>query len=270
MYMMSRSEIFTESDLENFQGYVNHINGIRYDNRAINLKWVTPKENAERTVFRNPNCSNSKKIVQTTLDGNVVQVWDSITLASNTLNIVMSNISQCCSRKLNTSGGWRWMYYEDQIEQDPDEEWREIRLNSRKFKVSSLERVQLPNGLISRGSLDAGYLRVAREKYRVHRLVALAFCPKEDGKEYVNHIDGESTNNRASNLEWCTLKENNQHYVCLGLGYQRAVKQIFNNGSSQEFPSIAEARVTGIHNIGLVCQGFQRNVGGYRWEYVTQ
>ncbi|CAG8444436.1 11897_t:CDS:2 [Acaulospora colombiana] len=49
--------------------------------------------------------SNSKKIVQMTLDRNVVQVWDSITLASNTLNIVMRNISQCCSGKPNTSGG---------------------------------------------------------------------------------------------------------------------------------------------------------------------
>ncbi|CAG8825658.1 25027_t:CDS:1, partial [Dentiscutata erythropus] len=31
--------------------YVNYINSIRYDNRAVNLEWVTPKENAEHTVF---------------------------------------------------------------------------------------------------------------------------------------------------------------------------------------------------------------------------
>ena len=88
-----------------------------------------------------------------TLDGNVVQVWDSITLASNTLNIVMSNISYCCSGKLNTAGGWHWMYYEDYIEQDPNEEWREIEINSRRFSVSSLGRVQFPNGLISQHSI---------------------------------------------------------------------------------------------------------------------
>jgi hypothetical protein len=78
------------------------------------------------------------------------------------------------------------MYYEGY--KDPNEERREIEINSRKFKVSSLWRVQLPNGSISQGSLDAGYLRIFREKYYVHRLVALAFFPKKEGKEYVNHM----------------------------------------------------------------------------------
>ncbi|RHZ51238.1 hypothetical protein Glove_481g112 [Diversispora epigaea] len=164
------------------------------------------------------------------------------------------------------------MYYEDCIEQDPNEEWREIEINSRKFRVSSLGRVQFPNGLISRGSLDAGYLRVAREKYRVHRLVALAFCAKEEGKEYVNHIDGDSTNNKASNLEWVSQKENTQHAIRLGLRCQRAVKQIFHDGSFQVFPSLAEAqRITGAKNqdISLVCRGLQNHTRGYRWEYIN-
>ena len=93
------------------------------------------------------------------------------------------------------------MYYEDYIERNSNEEWREIELNSRKFRVSSLSRVQFPNGLISQESLNAGYLRIAQEKYCIHRLVALAFCLKGKGKEYVNYIDGNRTNNKASNLK---------------------------------------------------------------------
>ena len=65
--------------------------------------------------------------MQKTLDGNVIRVWDSIALASSTLKISGPHISQCCSKKLNTTGEWCWMYYKDHIEKDPDEEWREIR-----------------------------------------------------------------------------------------------------------------------------------------------
>ncbi|CAG8793571.1 4862_t:CDS:2, partial [Racocetra fulgida] len=217
--------------------YVNHINGIKHDNRA----------NAERKIFPNIGRGSSRHIVQKTLDGNVVQIWNSISLAGKMLKIAGNSISECCNRKRNTAGGWRWMYYEDYIEPDLNEEWEEIEVNSQKFKVSSLGRVQLLNGVITQGSLYAGYYRIGRiHKYRVHRLVALAFCPKEEGKKFVNHIDGDSTNNKASNLEWCTPRDNIQHAVRLrphdGWMRQRAVKQIFDNGSFQEFPSLTEAQ----------------------------
>ncbi|PGZ46440.1 HNH endonuclease [Bacillus anthracis] len=45
----------------------------------------------------------------------------------------------------------------------------------------------------------------------VHRLVALTFIPKPEGKDYINHIDGNRLNNDVSNLEWCDYIENNNH-----------------------------------------------------------
>lgn len=53
--------------------------------------------------------------------------------------------------------------------------------------------------------------------YLVHRLVALAFLEKPEGKDCVNHIDGNPKNNNVSNLEWCDHKENNNHAFDTGL-----------------------------------------------------
>lgn len=48
-------------------------------------------------------------------------------------------------------------------------------------------------------------------KCTVHRLVALAFIPQEDGKPCVNHKDENRQNNHVSNLEWCDVAYNNSY-----------------------------------------------------------
>ena len=56
-----------------------------------------------------------------------------------------------------------------------------------------------------------GYMRVAlgrgKQKY-VHRLVACAFLPNPESLPQVDHIDGDRTNNNASNLRWVTGQQN--------------------------------------------------------------
>ena len=47
----------------------------------------------------------------------------------------------------------------------------------------------------------------------VHRIVATMFLPRSDMQTYVNHKDGNGSNNRAENLEWCTNSENVRHSI---------------------------------------------------------
>lgn len=45
----------------------------------------------------------------------------------------------------------------------------------------------------------------------IHRLVAMAFVPNPENHECVNHINENKWDNRASNLEWCTIQQNTRH-----------------------------------------------------------
>lgn len=81
---------------------------------------------------------------------------------------------------------------------------------------------------LSPGKDRDGYYKVVfshkgvRKSYPVHRLVAMAFIPNPYGKETVNHIDGDKTNNNVSNLEWASQKENQRHKWRTGLAnYKR-------------------------------------------------
>jgi hypothetical protein len=55
------------------------------------------------------------------------------------------------------------------------------------------------------------------KNYKIHRLVALHFIPIIEGKNEVNHIDGNRLNNDVSNLEWSNRSENQLHAYKVGL-----------------------------------------------------
>ena len=101
------------------------------------------------------------------------------------------------------------------------EVWKEIPAYNGDYFVSNYGRIKsckrAPIIMKPSHSSKYPYHKVQlfkKGKYKIfpiHRLVAENFIPKVEGKDYINHIDGNPSNNRADNLEWCTLSENSWH-----------------------------------------------------------
>lgn len=117
------------------------------------------------------------------------------------------------------------------------EEWRDVIGYEGLYQVNNLGNVRSLHWYggdkikeISQHNLN-GYMNVHLYKNGklkncgVHRLVARAFIPMEEGKEIVNHKDENRANNCVENLEWCD-KSYNQLYS-MNLHPER--KELFTN-----------------------------------------
>lgn len=63
-----------------------------------------------------------------------------------------------------------------------------------------------------KGYLKVGLSRDGKEyKFRVNRLVAIAFLPNPYNLPQVNHKDGNKENNSYTNLEWISDRGNKEH-----------------------------------------------------------
>lgn len=111
---------------------VNHINGIRDDDRAENLEWVNRSEN-QLHAYRvlNRKCKvpkkeqrqqyldeSSKKVIQYEIQIIVKEKarYNSIREAERQTGIVHTSISKCCRHKQEKAGGYIWRYGNDKIE----------------------------------------------------------------------------------------------------------------------------------------------------------
>lgn len=141
-------------------------------------------------------------------------------------------------------------------------------------------------------SLNNGYHRITlykNGKYHqvsVHRLVAKYFISNPQNKPFINHKDGNRSNNSLDNLEWCTSSENNKHAYVAGLrtweseSRQKVSKtlgsypfKVYKKGQLVGvFPTqMSCQREIGVHNrnIGKCLKGINKQDSGFTFERIS-
>ena len=97
--------------------YVDHINGDRHDNRTVNLRWCSHKENMNFAGVRKTMSAQrmggknhyARKVIQKTIEGIVVAEWDSLSDAARAMGCCVSNISLYCHGHSKTAAGFVWV-----------------------------------------------------------------------------------------------------------------------------------------------------------------
>jgi hypothetical protein len=144
------------------------------------------------------------------------------------------------------------------------EVWAEIPDFGGRYLVSNLGRVRSRpwfrdngnGGYVQQGRIHkpnligAGYPSVNLRhpnkgpcRLYVHRLVAEMFVlGRDEAHNEINHVDGDKTNNRADNLQWCTRGENLSHAHRLGLKVAKARRGEENHWSRLTEDEVREIR----------------------------
>lgn len=177
-----------------------------------------------------------------------------------------------------------------------NEEWKDIPNYEGLYQVSNLGRVKSLEKIDALGhrlkekilkpQINRGYYRVnlyknsIQKNYRVHRLVWEAFNGQIPKGYEVNHINEIKSDNRLSNLNLMTHKEN----VNFGTRNERAGKVLKNRKDQsklvlqydlqdnfvKEYPSAHQAeRELGFaqRHICECCNGKLKTAYGYKWRY---
>lgn len=110
--------------------FINHKDENPKNNYVNNLEWCDAQYNntygtfierrVKNTDFAKRSLTANKyqlKVVQLDLKNNIIEIYNSLTEASQKTNTQLSKICSCCKGKRKTSNGYKWQYYElDKVE----------------------------------------------------------------------------------------------------------------------------------------------------------
>ena len=171
-----------------------------------------------------------------------------------------------------------------------NEIWLDIKGYDGKYQVSNLGRVKSLNynktkkeKLLKPKINNTKYPYVilckdrVKKTLKIHRLVAETFIPNPNNYPCVNHIDENKFNNTSNNLEWCTIKYNNNYgkrKENISLKNSKKIYQFDLQGKFiKEWVGATQVeKKLGIkhQNISNCCAKKNKSAGGFIWSYTKK
>lgn len=158
---------------------------------------------------------------------------------------------------------------------DFTQNWKLLPMDSQYGITDEGYIINFKTGKMSIGNDRNGYKRfkIGEHIYSIHRLVYEAFIGDIPDGMKVDHIDGNRSNNKVSNLRLVTQSENMYAAMANGHGGQIPVLQFDKQGNFiQEFPTIQAAADAINVTHAAVRSAIARNgtCGGYKWKKKSQ
>ena len=257
---------------------VNHKDGNKSNNKVENLEFVTYSENTLHAHRNNliKAGGHGSTIDQIDIDtGKIINTFESIKKASEYLKMTRGKFRRIYEKKISYNE-FKWIKH---IDKDLyGEIWKTIK-SYKNYKISNLGRIKNKNNeLLHPSGLIYKMIGLQKnkksKKYCIHKLVAGAFIPNPDNKKEVNHIDHNKHNNKLSNLEWVTHRENIVAAVIFGNIKSRKIAQYdLDDNLIKIWRSKSYASKTlNISSLSLwyVLRGKVSHLGKYKWKYYEE
>lgn len=202
--------------------------------KAINEDWKLEKDNVSYLTPSNQKFANkNKNLIISKLDNDI-----SISKIANELKVTSEYLSNIIKKvpelnehkidyinrqKINAQERKNQLVEKSSLNYDweelPDEEWKEI-LGYSNYYISNMGRVKkyiktydkyVLLSLNINSKTGRVYIKIEGKGLQVSRLVGFAFLDGySEEKNTIEHIDNDVTNNKASNLMWVSMGDNNK------------------------------------------------------------